>query len=154
MLAGRFPGVVLAGTLSEQPTELDRKRALQEVLDEVESHRGEPWADQLLGGPFGVVMPDAIAKIGAYLTASSELATAVGRRSAAMEPAYTAFLAFKNAVRQAHGTRSDLYRRLRLRVTGTAPAAPTPEPPVVSTTPTVASSSTLESAAPSNGVAH
>jgi hypothetical protein len=129
------------GTLKDQATSTERDRAIRDLLALVQARRGEPWADELLASPFGALAPDVLTKLAASISADRALAAAQATRAEAAEPAYQAYLLFKDTVRQEPGPANADYRKLRERIAATSaptatpdPAVATPEPPVDATT--------------------
>jgi hypothetical protein len=109
---------VLPETLKTQPTDTDRKNAISHLLDLIDDHEGEKWADELLAGPFGQKAGPVIQEIDEATAAHTGLSEARSNRAKAFGPAYEAYLAFKNVVRNAHGRKSPQYRRIHIRQNG------------------------------------
>src|SRR5690606_36481346 len=72
---------VLPETLSALRTDTDRKMAVEDLVDRIDDHVGEPWADELLAGPFGTEAPKAIQELEEAVAASGGLAKARLRRA-------------------------------------------------------------------------
>jgi len=121
-----FPDAVLPGTLKVQATATERKNAIAYLLDLVDDHIGEKWADELLAGPFGQKAAQVIQEVDEATLASTQLSEARTRRANAYGRAYETYLAFKNVVRNTHGPKSPQYRRIHLRTKGTFADETTP----------------------------
>jgi hypothetical protein len=113
-----YPEAVLPMTLKDQPTDTDRKSAVLALLDRIDDHIDAGWAEALVAGPFGENASAIIAEIDEASAANAALSAARERRARAYGPAYEAYLAFKNVVRQALGPSSREYRRIHLRADG------------------------------------
>lgn len=120
------PTLQIPTTLKQQPTDTDKMnaiRALLRVLDERDET--EAWAAEQLEGDFGRLAPDAIREIEEWIQANKDLQRARDARIAAAAPAYERFLAFKDVVRQAYGSKAIQYKRIHLRPgAAEAPAEP------------------------------
>lgn len=124
--AAYLPAQTLPETLKSQPTDTDRKNAIESLLDAVDDHAGESWADQIVAGPFGQSAGQVLQELNEAIAASTSLSEARDRRAKAFGLAYERYLAFKNVVRNAYGSKSPQYRRIHLRADGTV-AEGTPE---------------------------
>jgi hypothetical protein len=113
-----YPEAVLPETLRSQPTDTDKKHAVLTLLDRIDDNVGAGWADALLDGPFGKEAGPTVAEVDEAAAATAELAAARNRRARALGPAYEAYLAFKNVVRNTYGPKSLQYRRIHLRSDG------------------------------------
>jgi hypothetical protein len=114
-----FEDAPVPDTLKTLPTLTDRKNAIEFLLDLIDDHEGETWADEILAGPFGDKASKVVQEIDEATTANTDLSAARKRRAEAFGRAYDAYLAFKNVVRNAHGSKSPQYRRIHLRSKGT-----------------------------------
>lgn len=117
-----LPHQTLPETLKAQPTDTDRKNAIETLLDAVDDHVGQTWADQILAGPFGQNAGPVIQELNEAIAANTGLSEARDRRAKAFGLAYERYLAFKNVVRNAYGSKSPQYRRIHLRADGTVAA--------------------------------
>jgi len=70
-LAAHRPGTALPPSLGDQPTDSGCLFTLHEIWQLVELGRGERWADALLDGPFGALVPTAAARIIDSISAAS-----------------------------------------------------------------------------------
>ncbi len=134
VLFAYFPDASLPETLKVLPTDTDRKNAIERLLDAIDDHVGQPWADNLLSGDFGTKAGAVIQELNEAITASTALSAARDKRAAAYGVAYERYLAFKNVVRNAYGPKSPQYRRIHMRANGSTgdEAPPTvPEPVAV-----------------------
>jgi hypothetical protein len=105
----------LPDTLKAQPTDTDKLNAIEKLLDVIDEHAGEPWADALLQGAFGTKGAVAVKELNESITANKALNKAKMARAQAYGPAYESYLSFKRVVRDALGPGSKQYRRLHLR---------------------------------------
>jgi hypothetical protein len=110
-------------TLKSLPTDTDKLRAIERLLDTIDDHIGTEWADALLKGEFGAKAAKALKEINEGIAANKSLSDATGARSKAYGPAYEKYLAFKRVVRDALGPGSKHYRRIHLRASPGAAAA-------------------------------
>ena len=118
------PTLLLPATLKKQPTDTDKMNAiggLLRVLDERDET--DPWAADQLAGDFGRLAPDTIREVEEWIQANKDLQHARDARVAAAAPAYERFLAFKDVVRQAYGSKSRQYKRIHLRAAAEEPEA-------------------------------
>jgi hypothetical protein len=99
-------------TLAALNTDTDRKLAIGELLERIETSTGEGWADELLAGDFGTMAPEAIREIDESVLASAARKGAAEARAAAAGPAYEEYLSFKAAVLAGMGRKSAAYQRL------------------------------------------
>ena len=130
------PEVVLPATLKVQPTDTDKLNAIEALLDVLDDHAAETWADEQLKGEFGVAGAKAVKEINEAIAANKALAKAREVRAASYGPAYEKFMAFKRVVRNALGSKSKQYKRIHLRNAeagsngkGEAPEAAAPTAP-------------------------
>ncbi|MFO0552925.1 MAG: hypothetical protein U0271_31345 [Polyangiaceae bacterium] len=115
VLFAYLPDASLPETLKAQPTDTDRKRSIERLLDAVDDHAGQSWADGLLSGPFGTRAAAVIQEVNESIAANAALAAARDARANKFGVAYERYLAFKNVVRNAYGPSSPQYRRIHLR---------------------------------------
>jgi hypothetical protein len=117
----------LPDTLKSQPTDTDQLNAIEKLLDIIDDHAGEPWADALLQGEFGTKGAAAVKELNESIAANKALNKAQMARAQAYGPAYESYLSFKRVVRDALGPGSKQYRRIHLRAsagTGADDGAP------------------------------
>ena len=114
-VAAIVPTTKLPDTLKAQPTDTDKLRAIQKLLDVLDDHAGTPWADTLLTEPFAVQAAATIKEIQEAVQANKSLSAAREARAAAYGPAYERYLPFKRVVRAALGSASKQYKRIHLR---------------------------------------
>jgi len=131
--------VNLPDTLKAQPTDTDKLNAIEKLLDVLDDHAGEPWADDLLQGEFGTKGAKAVKELNEAIAANKALNKAQMDRAAAYGPAYEKYLRFKRVVRDALGPSSKQYRRIHLRASAGA-AEGQDAPPASSDAPAAASS--------------
>src|SRR5262249_45460967 len=105
----------LPDTLNAQHTDTDTLYAVTSLVKVVKAHAGEAWADKLMAGRFGTLVPKVEAAVNESIAASNALAVAREQRADAFQPAYGKFLAFKRVVRDTLGASSVYYRRLNPR---------------------------------------
>src|SRR5262249_6349694 len=110
-----LPTVVLPNTLKVQPTDTDKRDAIQSLVNIVQEHAGEVWADNLLQGAFGQRAAAAVTNLNEYINASNALQKAKADRASAVEPAWDAFVSYKRLGRDTLGSSSRQYQGLRLR---------------------------------------
>ena len=97
------------------PTDVEKTHAIEELIDKVDDHTGQAWADDILAGPLGTKGPDVVRNIEEAIAASKNLSEAREKRAEAYGPTYDAFLRFKRVVRSALGPSSKQYRRIHGR---------------------------------------
>jgi len=108
-------GIQLPDTLKAQRTDTDKMSAIEGLLDMLDHHAGEPWADELVQGEFGQKAATTIKEIGEAIAANKGLSEARETRAAAYGPAYERYLRFKRVVRDALGAKSKQYKRIHIR---------------------------------------
>ncbi|MDC0749069.1 hypothetical protein [Polyangium mundeleinium] len=91
--AARYP--------EEAVTDTNKITAIENLPDAIDDHVGTAWANDLLGGEFGKLAPQAI-QDGEPVTANKALGNANQARAAAYGPAYEKYLSFKHVVREVH----------------------------------------------------
>ena len=109
------PTVKLPDTLKAQPTDTDKLKAIEDLLDLIDDHTGTPWADTLLQEEFGKQAPQTVKELNEAIAANKALSVATAARAAAYGLAYEAYLSFKRVVRDALGPGSKEYKRIHLR---------------------------------------
>lgn len=109
------PTAKVPDTLKSQPTDTDKRDALQGLFDKVHDRQGQTWADALLQGAFGLKAAPAIAQLDELIAAAKALQEAKAARAAAFGPAWEGYRSFKRVVRDTCGAASLDYRRLRIR---------------------------------------
>lgn len=115
ILAAYEPDLVLPPQLAQLKTDVEKIHAIQELIDKVDDHAGQPWADEILAGPLGTKGADVVREIQEAIAASKSLSKAREDRANAYGPTYDAFLRFKRVVRSALGPSSKQYRRIHGR---------------------------------------
>jgi hypothetical protein len=110
-----LPETKLPDTLKSQPTDTDKRRAIERLVEIITPHAGQPWADALLQGEFGQSAGAAVQQLNAAIEAQNALQKAKSDRTAALKPAWDAFLRFKRLVRSTLGSTARQYRRIHLR---------------------------------------
>ena len=121
-----LPGTKLPATLKKQPTDTDKRSAIQRLVDLITPHAGQPWADALLQGVFGQTAAKAIQQINEAIEAQNALQKAKTERSQAFQPAWDAYIRFKQLVRDTLGSTARQYRRIHLRNASPAEEEETP----------------------------
>ena len=120
------PTLLLPSTLKQQPTDTDKMNAIRSLLRELDDRdESEPWAAEQLAGDFGRLAPDTIREIEEWIQANKDLQRARDARIASVGLAHERFVAFKDVVRQAYGSKSRQYKRIHLRSAADDPD-PTP----------------------------
>lgn len=109
------PALVLPELLSQLPTDVEKIHAIEYLIDKIDDHVGQGWADGLLAGPLGTKGADTVREIEEGIVASKAVAKARDERAKAYGPTYDAFLRFKRVVRSALGPSSKQYRRIHGR---------------------------------------
>lgn len=126
--AAYLPAQTLPETLKSLPTDTDRKNAIETLLDAIDDHAGESWADQILAHAFGQSASQVVQELNESIAASTALSAARDARAKAFGLAYERYVSFKNVVRNSYGSKSPQYRRIHLRTDGTVAAEGTAEP--------------------------
>jgi len=119
-VAAVLPGTKLPATLKKQPTDTDKRSAIQRLVDLITPHAGQPWADALLQGVFGQTAAKTIQQINEAIEAQNALQRAKTERSHCFQPAWGAYIRFKRLVRDTFGSTARQYRRIHLRNASTA----------------------------------
>jgi len=109
------PEASLPATLKVQPTDTDKLNAIESLLDRLDEHTGEPWAEEQSKGTFGQLAPRTVIELNEAIAANKALADAREERAAAYGPAYERYLRFKRVVRDGLGAKSKQYKRIHVR---------------------------------------
>jgi len=107
--------VSMPETLKVLTTDTDKLAAIEWLMNSIQASAGKLWADNLLTGDFGVCATETMAAIRALVTAGKALTKAKMDRADAYEPTNEMYVAFKRVVRDALGSGSKEYQRIRLR---------------------------------------
>ncbi len=111
VLAAYEPDLVLPAQLGQLTTDVEKIHAIEDLIDEIDDHVGQAWADDILAGPLGTEGANVVREIQEGIAASKGLSKAREDRAKAYGPTYDAFLRFKRVVRSALGPSSKQYRR-------------------------------------------
>ena len=131
------PTVKLPDTLRVLKVDTDKLNAIEALLDAIDDHTGEAWADELLAGEFGQKAPVTGKELNEAIAANKALAEARDARAQAYGPAYERYLRFKRVVRDALGATSKQYKRIHVRGPNAADdEEPAPPQPLAPTPPT------------------
>jgi len=114
-VAAMIPTTVLPETLKVQPTDTDKRDAIQELRNTLQEHAGAPWAHNLLQGEFGQKAGAVIQQLTEYVEAGNALQKAKADRASALGPGWSAFLKYKRLVHATLGASSRQYQGLRVR---------------------------------------
>ncbi|APR82622.1 Hypothetical protein A7982_07971 [Minicystis rosea] len=114
-VAAIVPTLQLPDTLKVQPTDTDKLRAIEQLLDVLDDYAGQAWADKLLTEPFAVKAAATIKEIQEAIQANKGLSSAREARAEAYGLANDRFFRFKRLVRDALGSTSKQYKRIHLR---------------------------------------
>jgi hypothetical protein len=125
------PTTKLPATFKQLTTDTDRIRAINMLMEIVDAHETTSWAMEVKTGTFGQQAEATIAEMNEAIAASQALDNARKARALAFDPAYEAFIRFKQVVRDAIGSTSIEYRRIHPRASATSysDAAPPSAPP-------------------------
>jgi hypothetical protein len=115
------PETKLPDTLKSQPTDTDKLNAIEALLDVLDEHAGQAWADEQAQSGFGKKAAGTVKELNEAITANKALSEAREARAKSYGPAYERYLRFKRVVRDALGPKSKQYTRIHLR--GTAAGA-------------------------------
>ncbi len=115
VVAAHVEGTVVPETLKTQPTDTEKVKAIEDLIDAIDDYVGQPWADALLSGEFGTKAPVTVKEIKEAMAANTALSKAAQKRAEGYGPAHGAFIKFKAVVRNALGPKSIEYRRIHLR---------------------------------------
>ncbi|EYF08989.1 hypothetical protein [Chondromyces apiculatus] len=124
------PEAVLPDALRSQQTDLDRLDAIEGMIDTLDDHAGETWADELAQGAFGQLAARTVKEVNEALHADRTLGMAREARASAYGPAFERYLRFKRAVRDALGPKSRQFQRIHLRAPNHADTGPVTRPDV------------------------
>jgi hypothetical protein len=113
-------GTNLPATLKAQSTDTDKLNAIEKIFGILKEHEGQPWANALLQGDFGVKGAKAIKELNESIAAGKALHKAQLVRAQLFAPTYEVYLQFKCVIRDSFGSTSRQYRRVHLRA---SPAA-------------------------------
>lgn len=72
-----LPETVLPPTLKSLRTDTDKLNAIERLVDIIDDHAGNPWADTLLGGDFGQQAPKAVKELNEAIAANKTLSPCV-----------------------------------------------------------------------------
>jgi hypothetical protein len=109
------PHTALPDTLNATKTDTEKLNAIEALLDVLDDHEGEAWADEQEQSAFGQRAAGAVKEVNEAITANKALAAAGDLRAEAYGPAYERYLRFKRVVRDALGARSAHYKLIHLR---------------------------------------
>jgi hypothetical protein len=109
------PGTALPETLKGQRSDTEKLNAIETLLDELDDHAGEAWADEEAQSAFGQQAAGTVKELNEAIAANASLAEAGDRRAQAYGPAYERYLRFKRVVRDELGAKSKQYKRIHLR---------------------------------------
>lgn len=115
VVAAYCPKEKLPETLKALPTETEQKNAISEVVEILDNHSTEEWAEEVSRGEFGTKAPVTLQEVNESIAANRAFAEAEVARAAAYGPAWERYLAFKNVVRNVYGPKSKQYRRIHIR---------------------------------------
>jgi hypothetical protein len=124
------PTINVPMTLKQLPTDTDRLNAIGSLLDIVNDYKTTPWGMDLANGSFAQNAAAATKEFEEAIAANKKLGEARMNRAAAFDPAYAAYLRFKQVVRDAYGPTSVEYKRIHLRASpaGTSDTVPPSTP--------------------------
>ncbi len=123
------PETVLPETLKVLRTDTDKLDAIEKLVDVLDDHSGEPWADELSQGEIGKKAAATVKELNESIAANKALAAARDARASTYGPAYERYLRFKRVVRDALGAKSAQYKRIHIRANaGADDAAPETRP--------------------------
>lgn len=109
------PTMTVPATLKVLPTDTDRLNAIDALLEVVNEYKTTSWATELLNGPFVQKAAATTKEFAEAIAATKQLGEKRAARIAAFDPAYEAYLRFKQVVRDAYGHTSVEYKRIHLR---------------------------------------
>lgn len=124
------PTINVPATLKQLPTDTDRLNAIEVLLEVVNDYKTTPWGVDLANGSFAQNAVAATKEFDEAIAANKQLGEARVARAAAFDPAYAAYLRFKQVVRDAYGPTSVEYKRIHLRAApaGTSDTVPPSTP--------------------------
>lgn len=109
------PETRLPDTLKSQKTDTDQLNAIEALLDVLDEHAGQAWADEQAQSGFGKTAAGTVKELNEAIAANKALAEAREARARSYGPAYERYLRFKRVVRDALGAKSKQYKRIHLR---------------------------------------
>jgi hypothetical protein len=122
------PEASLPATLKVQPTDTDKLNAIEALVDALDDHASEAWAEEQAKGTFGLLAPRTVNELNEAIAANKAFADARDERATAYGPAYERYLRFKRVVRDGLGAKSKQYKRIHVRATSVE-EAPEEAPP-------------------------
>jgi len=127
------PETKLPDTLKSLKTDTDQLNAIEALLDVLDDHAGQAWADEQAQSGFGTKAAATVKELNEAIAANKALSAAREARARSYGPAYEKYLRFKRVVRDALGATSKQYKRIHLREAAAAPVAAPVVPPVAGT---------------------
>lgn len=109
----------LPATFKQLSTDMDRIQVIKTLMKIVDAHQTAPWAREIMAGAFGQQAEATILEINEAIAAGKALDNARKVRALAFDPAYEAFVRYKQVMRDDLGSTSNEYRRIQ-------PRAPSP----------------------------
>lgn len=109
------PETRLPDTLKSLNTDTDQLNAIEALLNVLDDHAGQPWADEQAQSGFGTKAAGTVKELNEAIAANKTLSAAREARARAYGPAYEKYLRFKRVVRDALGSTSKQYKRIHLR---------------------------------------
>ncbi|AKT43164.1 hypothetical protein [Chondromyces crocatus] len=122
------PESVLPDSLRVQQSDMERLDAIEKMIDTLDDHAGETWADELAQGTFGQLAARTVKVLNEASSTDWRLAAAQEARAAGYGPAFERYLRFKRAVREALGPKSRQFQRIHLRTPNSADTGPETQP--------------------------
>jgi hypothetical protein len=116
------PETKLPDTLKSQKTDTDQLNAIEALLDVLDEHAGQAWADEQAQSGFGKKAAGTVKELNEAIGANKALSEARDVRARSYGPAYERYLRFKRVVRDALGATSKQYKRIHLRAAAGAGA--------------------------------
>jgi hypothetical protein len=101
--------------LKSQKTDTDQLNAIEALLDVLDEHAGQGWADEQAQSGFGKKAAGTVKELNEAIVANKALSEAREVRARSYGPAYERYLRFKRVVRDALGSTSKQYKRIHLR---------------------------------------
>jgi len=86
-VAAMIPETKLPDTLKSQPTDTDKRKAIQRLVDIITPHAGQPWSDVLLQGDFGQKATETMQCLNESIEAHNALQKAKHERAQSFQPA-------------------------------------------------------------------
>ncbi|MFS8071164.1 MAG: hypothetical protein ACMG6S_32750 [Byssovorax sp.] len=117
------PETKLPDTLKSQKTDTDQLNAIEALLDVLDEHAGQGWADEQAQSGFGKKAAGTVKELNEAIVANKALSEAREVRARSYGPAYERYLRFKRVVRDALGSTSKQYKRIHLRGAAVGTAA-------------------------------